>query len=147
MINEIKGNIWDFYDKGEFICITTNGVVKNDGALVMGKGIALEAANRFSELPKYWGHYVKTNGNKVYPATKIRLFSFPTKHHWSDKSDINLIKASIIQLNGYLNSFYLDKIYIPRPGCGNGGLKWEEVKEQLSKMIFPPDSRMIFVSK
>lgn len=38
-MREINGsNIWDFYNKGFWIAITTNGTVKKNGEAVMGRG-------------------------------------------------------------------------------------------------------------
>ncbi len=40
MITEVKGDLVDFWRKGNRIGITTNGFVKKDGRAVMGAGIA-----------------------------------------------------------------------------------------------------------
>jgi hypothetical protein len=42
-----NGNMWSAYPQADLFLITTNSTLKNDGCLVMGKGIALEAAQRF----------------------------------------------------------------------------------------------------
>jgi hypothetical protein len=51
-VKEIVGNIWDYYDKGHWIVITTNGIVNKNGEAIMGRGVALEAAKKFKDLPR-----------------------------------------------------------------------------------------------
>ena len=40
-MKEVKGDIWNFYNKGYWIVIPTNGTVKRNGEAVMGRGVAL----------------------------------------------------------------------------------------------------------
>ncbi len=134
MIEKV-GNIWQ--TSCEVIVITTNGVVKSNGELVMGKGIAKDAKWKYPSLPKIWGNYVSKYGNGVYSyktSINTTLFSLPTKHHWRDKSDIKLIVKSIKQLIVETEDF--NHIAIPRPGCSNGGLNWEiDVKPVIEPLL------------
>ena len=141
-MKESTGNLWDA--KPEFIkCITTNGVVKKNGELVMGAGVALQAKERYPQLPSLLGSYVKRSGNMVYYFKDLNIASFPTKNNWKDKSDIQLIIKSCIQLNMLLESLNEDNFnhfscyaVLSRPGCGKGGLDWEkEVKPVISKIL------------
>ena len=142
-MKEIIGNIWDQKD-ADAICVTTNGVIKSNGQLVMGKGIALEAAKRFPDLPRVFGRLVNTFGNNVYPyiAGGFTIFSFPTKHHWKDNSDIELIKKSAQQLVERTVTY--KHIYLTRPGCGCGGLEWQNVRNVLDSIF---DDRFIVVER
>ena len=45
---ELDSNIWD--STSQFKCITTNSVIKANGHLVMGRGIALEASIKYPKL-------------------------------------------------------------------------------------------------
>jgi len=143
---EIDGNIWNFYkiDKEAYICVTTNGLVKKTGECVMGAGVALEAKNRFNKLPFELGSSINKNGNNVYMFEKYRIFTYPTKHNWYENSDINLIEKSAHQLLKYINHFNIPRVYLPRPGCGNGKLKWKDVKPVIEKIL---DDRILIVSK
>lgn len=143
---EIKGNIWKCEG---IICVTTNGILNKAGNLVMGKGIALEAKIKFPELPAVFGQHVKKNGNipfLYYQNGWPCCLSFPTKHHWKDKSDLQLIKnsAKIAQSianeligqpipGSYLSSAY--NFYMSRPGCGNGHLNWNDVKPVIADIL------------
>lgn len=142
---EQKGNLFDIntlrYATG--ICVTTNGAVKRNGELVMGKGVALQAKTCFPRLPIQFGEMVAANGNRVYQVQEyihgnvIYIFSFPTKYHWRDKSDLNLIAKSAEELSGLadLVGIRYGNIYLSRPGCGNGGLPWNQVKPVIKRYL------------
>jgi hypothetical protein len=131
---DVKENIWDF-PKRVVICITTNGIIKKNGELVMGKGIALQAKQRFPKLPLILGQYIKQKGNQLYYISEYNIASFPTKHHWKDKSDIDLIQQSCFQLENFVKTY--DKYAaLPRPGCENGGLNWyQNVKPTIEHIL------------
>lgn len=131
-------------------CITTNGFVKMNGELVMGRGVALQAKLRYPSLPTYWGHRVKSFGNHLATYREdqmdFTLVSFPVKHNWYEKADLALIKQSAEELQKYINIFNRDfqKILLPRPGCGNGGLDWKDVKPVIEPIL---DDRIIVISQ
>ena len=138
---EKTGDIWK--TDRDVMAITTNGVVKNNGELVMGKGIALQAKRRYPGLPKAMGDFVSTIGCGNIPeifycgadvGKLVTLVSLPTKHHWRDKSDISLIKKSLIIIEDIIPKS--QTIALTRPGCGNGGLNWEtEVKPIIEPLL------------
>lgn len=129
-------NIWDLHSEGYSICIATNGVVNSSGRNVMGKGIAKEAADRFPWLSLAQGENIKRFGNRVFYYSNVHLFSFPTKQHWRDKSELSRIAQSATQLRDmnltqqfifHMNSADTlpakeGPIFLPQVGCGNGGL-------------------------
>lgn len=138
-MKEQKGNIWNLAKEDDWICVTTNGFVKNNGTCVMGRGIAAQAANKFPNLPLELGSRIKESGNKVFLFPNHHIISFPVKHNWWEVADLTLIKESCLQLKrleeeGLGNG----NIFIPRPGCGNGKLNWFVVKPILEE-IFQPD--------
>lgn len=143
---EIKGNIWDFYKKDPeaFICITTNGFVKNNGECVMGAGVAKEAKDKFKGLATLLGSLIKKKGNNVFMLPGEKIFSYPTKHNWFEDSDLQLIEKSAKQLIKYINEYKIPRVYLPRPGCGNGKLKWKDVKPVIENIL---DDRVLIVSK
>lgn len=96
---EIIGNIWDYYDKGYNICITTNGFVKKNGCAVMGRGTALQAKRRFPRLDRKLGDML--GGPTVdNPSTywmlieeiMPRVFTFPVKRDIDICSPDNIVK-------------------------------------------------------
>ncbi len=137
----IQGDLWDFHHYGP-VCITTNGIIKNNGELVMGAGIALQAKQRFPAIPRKLADAVKIYGNCTMYLTKERLFSFPTKHNWCDPSDIDLIAESALQLVGLTNRLNFTQVYLPKPGCANGQLSWPKVNTVISGVL---DNRFTIV--
>ena len=128
------GNIWTFKNAPKtFICITTNGLVRKDGALVMGRGVAKQAKDLFPHIDYEIGTVVTLHGNHVYDLSEFYahlagLITFPVKHNWWEKADKSLIQESTDALRelALRNPEYT--YVLPRPGCGNGGLRWEQVK-------------------
>lgn len=140
---EIIGDMWD--TEADARCITTNGFVKTNGECVMGRGNALQAKLRYPKLPKLLGDAIKQFGNRVHYFREYELFSFPTKHNWWEKADINLIKSSYQGLISELN--YLPNIHrvlLPRPGVESGQLDWEK---EVKPILWPlSDDRIIIIS-
>ena len=132
-MTEIKGNIWNYRGPNSWTVITTNGFVKNNGCAVMGRGVALQAASKFPEMPKVLGERIKTGGNHVHFFSQQRLIAFPVKHNWFDRADLDLIQCSLFELTESLAKSQ-SKVYMPRPGCGNGQLSWSEVKPLLASL-------------
>ena len=148
-MREIIGDIWDFHKQLYWIVITTNGTVKKDGRAVMGRGIALQAIERFENLPYALARGVKEKGNIVFALWGFGLISFPVKHNWWESASLDLIEESCKQLREVAdkvlnpNSYCLEDqqtlkgklttIYMVRPGCGAGGLDWKDVKPILER--------------
>ncbi|MDC6267319.1 macro domain-containing protein [Lysinibacillus fusiformis] len=137
-MKEIKGNVFELFETGEYdaICITTNGIIKKDGTAVMGAGVALEAKKRFKGIEVRLAKRLKEDGNRLCQlgiSENGAIISFPTKHHFKDKSDINLIKDSSKQLMELIEEKGYSKVLITPMGCGNGGLQWDYVKKQHRK--------------
>lgn len=142
---EEKGELWNMHLAGDWIAITTNGTIKKNGEVVMGRGCAYEAKNIYPQLPKMLGDYISYSGNIVHMIASHKIFSFPVKDNWWEKGNLKLIEKSAIELLAIMNSFpIIKKVYVPRPGCGNGKLKWEDVKPILEKHW---DDRFIVITK
>ena len=154
-MNIIKANIVDLYKNGKIICVTTNGFIKKNGQGVLGKGNALAMATYYPKLPSNLAAHIKQNGHIVGAIGK-GIISFPTKPisgnydqvldkmknmykadqvipGYHCKSNIKLIEKSMNQLNEFIEKFNLEEVFLPLPGCSNGGLTFEEVKSILMK--------------
>ncbi len=136
------GNLWDFHSLGP-VCITTNGIIKKDGTLVMGAGIALQAKQRFPDVPAKLADAVRKHGNHAFFLLKEIMFSFPTKHDWRDKTDIDLIAKSCRQLVDLTDRMAFKYVFLHKPGCANGQLDWAEVNAVISSIL---DDRFTVVS-
>lgn len=143
----IKGNLWPFYIEGYWMIVSTNGFVKNNKEAVMGRGIALEVAEKFPEFPGLFGRAMLDLGNTVMGWPKYRLITFPVKHHWKDSADLLLIEKSCEELKWYLETEPdIKKVVSPKVGCGNGNLDWKAVEPILNKH-FDNDPRIIIVDR
>ncbi len=129
----IKDNIWNFYPQN-YIVIPTNGFVKNTGENVMGKGLALQVKKKFPEFPKVFGRELKEYGNVPLIFTDYKFITFPVKRVWWEKADLKLIENSA-QLLGEEWIHIPDHIYMPKVGCGNGQLNWEDVYPIIEKYL------------
>lgn len=138
---EVYGDIWELFDEQfEAVVITTNGTVKKNGEAVMGRGVALQAKERYPGIAARLGQCLQQSGNvpcyigprSIYPK---KIFSLPVKHHWRDRADLQLIVDSILILDEGIKAYELEKVVMPRPGCGNGGLKWEDVKPAIKYLL------------
>lgn len=131
---EVYGDILKVYSFYDAICITTNGFVKKDGKAVMGAGVAKLFRDHIPGIDKQLGKHIRKNGNVVGLIGNLNgvpIYSFPTKHIWSQNSDIDLIIQSYQQLSDIVDSHGYNNVVLPRPGCSNGGLDWRFVKFKL----------------
>lgn len=123
-----KADLWDLHSQGEWIGITTNGFVKKNGCAVMGRGCALQASRRYPLLPADLGAHLSTFGNVPTLYYRTRLITFPVKHNWWEHADLDLIEESALRLSTLLEASGLTRVFLPKPGCGNGKLTWEQVE-------------------
>jgi hypothetical protein len=152
-MHEISGDVWTIWNQtpNMVLCITTNGIVKSNGEAVMGKGIALEARCHLGNyITTILGKSITMHGNHVHEIINdnndpiTAALSFPTKEDWRNQSSIDLIKQSSHELMAWLDSHPGKTALLPRPGCGNGGLKWDNVKRAIEQIL---DDRVYVVNK
>ena len=136
----------DFFNSLDAVCFTSNGVVRSDGKLTMGAGIAKEFANRWPRIPATFGTLVKNGGNKVHVLSfyKPHIVSFPTKHHWRNPSSLKLIEKSAYELAAEADKFSWQRVGLNFPGIGMGGLNKNEVREVIKNIL---DARFYVVSR
>lgn len=99
----------------------------------MGKGIAYQFKLKYPNNNK---DYVKACKNKSLTVGKLHYFiednkviiNFPTKDKWRQKSKVEYIINGLNELVKLLPQLNIKSIAIPPLGCGNGGLKWENIK-------------------
>lgn len=128
---------------------------------VMGKGIALQFKERFPINFKVYaaeckakrvqiGKMLVVSENSMYGEKLI--INFPTKTEWFKKSQYDYIEEGLKDLRKVIASYQIKSIAIPPLGSGNGGLKWDNVKQLMNKyledlkdidiMIFEPNDEV-----
>ena len=140
---EVIGNLWDFHQRGGWIAIPTNCVVRISGDNVMGAGLAKQAADRYQDFPRAVGQHVATGSTNSMAWPKGRLLAIPTKSHWRNPSSLNLIEQSILTALPLLQAYNISRLYCPRFGCGLGQLNWDQVRSVIAPLV---DDRFVFVS-
>jgi hypothetical protein len=137
-MKEIYGDMWDYMRDGNILVITTNGTIKRNGCAVMGRGNALQASRRFQGIEETLGFKLKLHGNRCFiliDRPEFKIVSFPVKRNWYEKADLELIRKSAHDLDMIVSMFNWQNVIVPRPGVGNGGLQWENVKDVLEPVF------------
>lgn len=139
---EVEGNLWSYLPSADARVITTNGFIKQNGEAVMGRGCAAEAARTFPLLPRMLGKRLKSDGNHVHVFRKDQvdgldydLVTMPVKHKWHENADLELIFRSACELADEADHYGWGEVILPRPGCGNGNLDWEEVRATIKAVL------------
>jgi hypothetical protein len=135
-MREARGDLWAM--DADVVVITTNGVVKQNGACVMGRGCAQQARDRFAGIDRKLGGYIRQHGNRAFNLGTWRgthIASMPVKHRWDQQADPQLIVQSARQLTAMADKFGWQRIAVPRPGCGNGSLNWSDVRPLLLEVL------------
>lgn len=144
-----NGNIWELYDRNYIVAIPTNIGWTKSGYNVMGRGLAFEASQKFDQLAKKYGEICKQkleSANFWYYSEK-RIICLATKSlnklqpnlSWKSNSTIWQIETSCkslvnwIEMKLKISGDMTHQIAIPMLGCGNGGLKEEDVLPILEK--------------
>lgn len=130
MIKETKGNLLEYDVEALVNTVNTVGV--------MGKGIALQFRKAFPN--EYFKDYKKACENGELELGKVHIYhlssisnpkyiiNFPTKKHWRAKSKIENIESGLENLVAVIKDRDIKSIAIPPLGCGNGGLRWKDIK-------------------
>lgn len=146
---EKKMDLWS--GRADLRVITTNPITRGrDGAAVMGRGCAREATNRLPGIEYEFGRLLKEHGNRVvrfdtnWTWRDARIATFPVKLHWREEARIELIERSAHQLVRLADKFFYKNVLLPRPGCGNGRLRWQDVRAVLEEIL---DDRFTVVHK
>ncbi len=128
------GDMWTAYSTADLFLITTNSTLRQDGALVMGRGIARQARDRFPGLDRVLGRQIQTvcgslgvYGLLISPrwrpgAGPGRLGCFQVKQHWQQAARLPLIRRSAAALTWWARYHADCQIHLNFPGIGNGGL-------------------------
>src|SRR5580692_3397304 len=137
-MNIVHDDIWSYLDT-HWICITTNQGWNRSGENVMGRGLALQAAQRYPDLPFVYGKICQNDPgtHRIEPVVFLskdmvsaaHLLMFPTKRlnasapwmSWKSKSDTDLITECLVALNNFTTT--TDRpVALPAVGTANGGL-------------------------
>lgn len=155
MIIERKGDIRELWGNPTILlCCTTNSVVKKNGELVMGAGVAKAFAEYDPSLPLKAGIIVSSALEDSYVIDTYGLIIiegknnqpiglFQTKIHYSSPSSLSTIFYSLRRLREVLlrQDCSYDAVHLPFPGIGMGQLDTDDVmpfiQETLNDLVIP----------
>jgi hypothetical protein len=138
----IVEDLWKHPGIPGMIIVTTNATVKANGALVMGRGAALQAKTKIPGIDLKCGAIINEIGFKygfqiVNDPTdeKVGFGMFQVKYSFNEKADLDLIANSCVDLGLYLR--YNPKISVRMnfPGIGFGQLPYPAVYNILVKYL------------
>jgi hypothetical protein len=141
-MREASGNLWELHDQGAIVCITTNGAVSRQGRAQLLRGCARQAAERFPDLALHLGALIAAEGNHVHTVGG-RLVSFPVEETPYDNPDPVIIRRSAMELVKLADRCGWQEIFLPRPGCGSGGLEWKDVRPRIEPLL---DDRFVVIT-
>lgn len=146
-MTELVADLWWVAEQNaDAVCITTNGTITRGGRGVMGRGVALQATQRYPRMRKTLGAHLVEHGNHVgilLPGPPA-LVSFPVKREWHEAADLDLIERSTHELLILTQDRGWTRVVLPRPGCGNGRRQWETVKPILADYL---NDRFVVVTR
>ncbi|HPM23590.1 MAG TPA: ADP-ribose-binding protein [Phycisphaerae bacterium] len=131
----IEKNCDLWLEPADYRCILTNAAVSN-GEAVLDTPSAQRAAAKFAGLAEDLGRLLTARGNHVHEI-RPGLCSFPIKQYqWAGPS-LAVIERSARELAQIVGT---GKTLLPRPGCGEGELAWEDVAKVLAAL---PDNVIV----
>lgn len=132
MIKYVTGNLFD--SNAECLVNTVN--CKG----YMGKGIAYQFKLRYPENNRDYVKVCKSGKLHIgvvhhYFEDGVLIVNFPTKDKWREKSEMCYIEVGLDRLIELIISKGISSIAIPPLGCGNGGLKWNDVRKLMEDKL------------
>lgn len=157
-MKEICADVWELLDSNSAVCILTNNTVydktntdMSTSVLVnpMGGGIAREAVQRNPGLDKICGQAIIDNKYSLGydKMTQAEMLRFPTMKSIGSLSNLELIEDSLSMVADYCKSNPHKNVYLPRPGCGIGGLNWHSQVKPLCENILGKFDNLFIVTK
>lgn len=109
---------------------------------VMGKGIAFQFKNKYPNMFIAYReacekHLLDVGKLYLWKSPKKWVLMFPTKKHWRNPSKLEYIESGLEKLVKNYERLGIESIAFPKLGCGNGNLKWSEVKPLMEKYLKP----------
>lgn len=100
---------------------------------VMGKGIAKEFKSRYPAMFREYRvlcdrHQLKVGMLHLWRGDKRWVLNFPTKTTWRQPSKLEYIEAGLTKFVETYQQLGINSISFPPLGCGNGNLKWTDVR-------------------
>ena len=139
----MKCDLWDVQSHPTMIVVTTNGSIRYDGCLVMEHGAVRGAPRRGPTIAKLAGDAIRMYGEYVTgvafwdygyltitsPISKSipGIGIFRVKALWSDRTELTIIRNSLVQLVHHCLAFPDVQYRLNYPGIEPGWLSRRQV--------------------
>lgn len=144
------GDMWQALAHVDHFLVTTNSFLRRDGCLVMGRGMALQAVQRYPHLPQLFGEDVRQccghlgiygvilgdsltvegvrgQAGQMVPILESRIGLFQVKTHFAEAAELRLIERSTKELYSLAIDRPKQRFALNFPGIGNGRLSAMQV--------------------
>ena len=115
----------DPWEDPDVYLFTGNAVIKNNGAIVMGRGAARQVRNCYPGIDRAFGkHLMKEPDLNVLILGKAnrQLGWFKVKDHWKEPAKLSIISESVKKLTTIATENPELRFHMNYPGVGNGKL-------------------------
>lgn len=146
MIRFTRGNLLEADVEAVVNTVNTVGV--------MGKGIALMFKEAHPENFRLYvtackrgevqvgRMFVTERGSLTRPRW---IINFPTKQDWRGKTRIEWIEEGLVDLRRVVRELGITSLAVPPLGCGQGGLRWGDVRPRIEQALADLDDVEIVV--
>jgi hypothetical protein len=129
-----EADLFALHADGTPIAVTTNGLVGRDGLARLGTGCARECGQRFPWFSAELGRLITTHGLHTVHVGE-RIIAFPVERDPYQNPELSLIQSSARELVALTDREGWKEVALARPGCGHGGLDWEDVAAVLAPIL------------
>jgi O-acetyl-ADP-ribose deacetylase (regulator of RNase III) len=124
---EVQGNLFDSDAKGLGHGVNTSGL--------MGAGIAVEFKHRYPEMYLEYKRWCKSEVHRegfVLPWAGVDgkwIYNIASQDRPGANARLTWLELGLADALLHAEAHHIDKIALPRIGCGIGGLDWVDVRD------------------
>ena len=101
----------------------------------MGAGIAVAFKEKFGGLEELRRQRINVGGVGVLRRDGRYIYYLVTKERYSDKPSLKSLEASLVALRERITADGVQRLAMPKLGCGLDGLSWNLVQELVSSVF------------
>lgn len=144
------------YKTGDLLSADAEALVNTVNCVgIMGRGVALQFKRVYPDNFKAYAEecdegQLKPGSMFVFETGLLRprfIINFPTKKHWRGKSRLSYIETGLQSLVEEIKKRGIRSIAVPPLGCGEGGLDWQDVRNQMEAAFAELDDVEIAIFK
>ena len=103
--------------------------------LQMSAGIAVAFKEKFGGLEELRKQHIEVGGVGVLRRDGRHIYYLVTKERYSDKPSLKSLEASLVALRERITADGVQRLAMPKLGCGLDGLSWNLVQELVSDVF------------